>query len=164
MLPAVSGGVQPSGLPAARQFDYPKFVSDGPTEMERTLRVRTVQGFFRKAVLAAYQGRCCVTGNPVPELLIASHILPWSQFPEHRVNPSNGLCLSAHFDKAFDRGLIAFDEDLKLILSGYLKSYLPNDALDREFAPVEGAQMRMPEKFRPNEDFLQEHRENIFRV
>ena len=164
LLPDVPRPVPTSGLPATRRFEFPESVPDGPTETERTLRVRTAQVFFRKAVLAAYQGRCCVTGNPVPELLIASHILPWSQFPEHRVNPSNGLCLSAHFDKAFDQGLIAFDEDSKLVLSGYLKAYLPNDALVREFVTMEGTQLRMPEKFRPNVDFLQEHRQDIFRA
>jgi putative restriction endonuclease len=51
------------------------------TERTTILQVRTIQWFFRKAILAAYQNRCCVTGNPMPELLIASHILPWSQFP-----------------------------------------------------------------------------------
>ena len=164
LLPTVPQLAQPSGLPVRRGFEFPESVPDGPTETTRTLRVRTVQRFFRKAVLAAYQGRCCLTGNPVPELLIASHILPWSRFPEHRVNPSNGLCLSAHFDRAFDYGLIAFDPELKLVLSGYLKAYLPNDALIREFVPMEGTPLRMPEKFRPNADFLQEHRENIFRA
>lgn len=156
--------VQPSGLPTTRPLAFPESVPDGPTESARTLRVRTVQGFFRKAVLAAYQGRCCVTGNPVPELLIASHILPWSRFPEHRVDPSNGLCLSAHFDKSFDNGLITFDEDLKLVLSGYLKAYLPDDALIREFVTMEGTRLRLPEKFHPNADFLQEHRVSIFRA
>ena len=65
----------------AQGFRIPEGIPTGPTESTRTLQVRTVQGFFRKAVVAAYQCKCCVTGNPVPELLIASHILPWSQFP-----------------------------------------------------------------------------------
>src|SRR5438034_5029431 len=65
---------------------------EGPTEAAANVRVRIMQGFFRKVVLAAYESRCCVTGNPVRELLIASHILPWSQFPKERVNPRTGLC------------------------------------------------------------------------
>lgn len=162
LLPTVPSAVLPPSLPAPRRFEFPESVPDGLTETTRTLRVRTVQGFFRKAVLAAYRGRCCLTGNPVPELLIASHILPWSQFPEHRVNPSNGLCLAAHLDRAFDCGLIGFDHDLNLILSGHLKAYLPDDALLREFVPLEGTQLRMPEKFHPNVNFLMKHRESIF--
>ncbi len=156
--------VKPNALPTPRRIQFPDSVPDGPNDSMRTLRVRTVQGFFRKAVLAAYQCRCCITGNPVPEMLIASHILPWSEFPENRIDPSNGLCLAAHFDKAFDQGLITFDDDMRLVISAELRGYLPNDALVREFIPMEKAELRMPEKFRPNEDFMRHHREKIFRV
>jgi putative restriction endonuclease len=155
--------VQPSDLQPAQGLRIPEDLPTGQPESTRTMRVRTVQGFFRKAVLAAYQGKCCITGNPVPELLIASHILPWSQFPEQRINPSNGLCLAAHFDRAFDQGLVSFDEDLRLVLSGELKAYLPNEALAREFFPMSGRHLRMPEKFLPNIQFLAHHRVHIFR-
>ena len=162
LLPSTPREDHPSDTSTMQHFEFPLSIPDGPTESSRILKVRTVQGFFRKAVLAAYGGRCCVTGNPVPELLIASHILPWSRFPEHRVNPSNGLCLSAHFDKAFDHGLISFDSSLGLMLSDHLKTYLPNDALAREFIALEGIRLRPPEKFSPNMDFIKIHRENIF--
>ena len=164
LMPIPEGQVKPSGLPIARPIQFPDSLPDGPTESIRAVRVRTVQGFFRKAVLAAYQCRCCITGNPVPELLIASHILPWSEFPENRIDPSNGLCLAAHFDKAFDQGLISFDEDMRLLISTELRRHLPNDALIREFIPMENAELRMPEKFRPNLDFMRHHRERIFRA
>ena len=134
-----------------------------PTEATATVRVRTAQSFFRKVVLAAYQWRCCVTGNPVPELLIASHILPWSEFPKERVNPSNGLCLAANFDRAFDQGLIAFGEDTKLVLSSELRAHLPDKAIEREFLSMEGAPLRMPERFPPVGEFLEYHRRKIFR-
>lgn len=134
-----------------------------PTETTASVRVRTMQTFFRKVVLAAYGSRCCVTGNPVPELLIASHILPWSEFPEERLNPHNGLCLAAHFDRAFDQGLITFGETMKLILSSELRAYIPEKAIEREFISMEGARLRTPERFPPNEEFLHYHRRNIFR-
>jgi hypothetical protein len=57
---------------------------DIPTETAAMVKVRTMQSFFRKAVLAAYDCRCCITGNPVEDLLVASHILPWSDFPYRR--------------------------------------------------------------------------------
>jgi HNH endonuclease len=135
---------------------------DRPTETTANVHVRTAQSFFRRVVLAAYDWRCCVTGNSVPELLISSHILPWSEFPKERLNPSNGLCLAAHFDRAFDMGLVAFGEDAKLRLSSELRDYLPNAAIEREFLPMEGAPLRMPERFRPDEAFLQYHRQKIF--
>jgi putative restriction endonuclease len=133
-----------------------------PTETSVTVQIRTMQSFFRRAVLSAYQGRCCVTGNPVPELLVASHILPWRDFPDERINPKNGLCLVAHLDKAFDKGLITFGTDLKLKLSTGLLAYLPNEALERQFLALDGAPIRMPSRFAPEEGFLTYHRENLF--
>ncbi|HEX5412052.1 MAG TPA: HNH endonuclease [Terriglobia bacterium] len=144
------------------QYELPRKPHSGPTEREATLRVRAGQTFFRKAVLAAYGARCCVTGNPIPELLTASHILPWAKFPDHRTNPQNGLCLAAHFDRAFDNGLITVDERHRLKLSPQLRCWLPDAALEREFLPMELSPLRMPERFPPDESFLEFHRTNIF--
>lgn len=157
-----------SAQPAqARKLDLalPVFIPSPthPTDTIATVRVRTMQTFFRKVVLAAYECRCCVTGNPVPELLIASHILPWSQFPEQRLNPQNGLCLAAHFDRAFDQGLITFGNNMELLLSSELRAYLPEKTLEREFLSVEGAPLRAPERFQPDKGFLDFHRRKIFR-
>jgi putative restriction endonuclease len=88
-----------------------------PTESLATVQIRTMQSFFRRSVLSAYKARCCITGNPVPELLVASHILPWRDFPDERINPKNGLCLAAHLDRAFDKGLVTIGPDLRLKLS-----------------------------------------------
>ncbi len=138
--------------------------SGRPTEIESLVRVRTMQGFFRKLVLAAHHSRCCVTGNPVEDLLVASHILPWSTFPEQRLNPKNGLCLVAHFDKAFDCGLITFDDRLRSKLSPVLRRYLPNKALESEFLPRDGQAVICPDRFPPDPDFVAYHRRNVFRT
>lgn len=134
----------------------------GPTEGIRTQKIRLAQGFFRRTVLAAYLGRCCISDIPIPELLIASHILPWAFFPEQRTNPCNGLCLSKLHDAAFDQGLITFDEDYRLVLSQRLKNHLPNESLQLNFSSYEGKPLRMPEKFFPNIKFLSHHQEHIF--
>ncbi len=135
---------------------------EGPTESERKVKVRLAQSFFRRMVLTVYQGQCCISGNPIPELLVASHILPWSNYPQHRVNPRNGLCLSRIHDGAFDQGLIAFDDDYRLILSRRLKDHLTHQAIHDNFACYEGKSLKMPEKFFPDRDFLAEHRGSIF--
>jgi putative restriction endonuclease len=135
---------------------------DVPTEITAIMKVRTMQSFFRKMVLAAYNSKCCITGNPVEDLLVASHILPWSAFPQHRLNPKNGLCLAAHFDRAFDRCLIAFDSKMRLILSPVLKRYLPNPAIDSEFVRREGQQLTCPDRFLPDAEFLAYHRDRLF--
>ena len=137
--------------------------SDSATEVERVVMVRTMQRVFRKVVLAAYNSTCCITGNPVPALLIASHILPWSGFPEERLNPRNGLCLAAHFDRAFDSGLITFDEQMRLLLSPALRINLPNEALESEFVRREGQPFVRPDRFTPEPRFIAHHRAVIFR-
>ncbi|MEZ4599591.1 MAG: HNH endonuclease [Syntrophotaleaceae bacterium] len=142
---------------------FPSIAPEGPTEVISSVKARLGQSFFRKSVLASYNKRCCLTGNPIPELLVASHILPWGKFPEHRLNPRNGLCLAQTQDAAFDRGLVTFDEDYRLVISPYLREYLPNEALVRNFLDYEGKRIEMPEKFLPYEGFLREHREGVFR-
>jgi putative restriction endonuclease len=133
------------------------------TEVAKIVKIRTMQSFFRKVVLAAYGSRCCITGNPVGDLLVASHILPWVDFPAERLNPRNGLCLAAHFDRAFDRGLISFDDQTRLTLSPVLKRYCPNDAIESEFRRREGQPLVCPERFSPDPDFFAYHRRRIFR-
>jgi putative restriction endonuclease len=133
------------------------------TEAHALVKVRRGQQFFRQSVLRAYDVRCCITGINVPELLVASHIRPWRDFPEERLDPSNGLCLSSLHDRAFDAGLIALDEERKLLVSPRLHSYFPSLALEQNFAPFEGVKIRMPVKLaEPSQVFLSYHRQTIF--
>jgi hypothetical protein len=160
-LAAQLGLPGPEPLPP-REVKPPARPFQGPTETERTVRVRLGQSFFRQAVLASYGLRCCVTGTPVPELLVASHILPWAAHPEHRVNPRNGLCLARTHDAAFDAGLITLDEEWRLVLSRRLRDHLPNEAVERQFVAYEGRAIALPEKFRPDGAFVARHRETVF--
>jgi hypothetical protein len=146
-------------LPAAK---LPRNAPSGPTETVVSAKARLGQRFFRQSVLASYNSRCCITGNPVPELLVASHILPWGSHPEQRLNPRNGLCLAQTQDAAFDRGLITFDEDFRLVVGPRLKAYLPDEALERSFLVYEGKPLQMPEKFLPEGEFMRRHREEAF--
>ena len=143
-------------------FKAPSAIPTGPTEKILSTKVRVGQRFFRQSILASYNARCCITGNPVPELLVASHILPWGSHPEHRLNPRNGLCLAQTQDAAFDRGLITFDEDFRLVVGPRLKDFLPNEALERNFLVYEGKSMQMPDKFLPDGEFMRMHREEVF--
>ncbi len=138
-------------------------IPTGPTDVERTIHQRRGQSFFRQAVLAAYGMKCCVTGTPIPQMLVASHILPWSGFPEERLNPRNGICLSAIHDAAFDRGLMTLDENYRIILSDTIrKSANTVQLLQIAFLSYEGKVIAMPDRFLPDQNFLQVHRESIF--
>jgi predicted restriction endonuclease len=162
-LPEGCSPVPEKKLTKKRAIVMPSLPHEGPTEGERIVRVRYAQSFFRQTVLASYGVRCCITGNPIPELLVASHILPWSKYLEHRINSRNGLCLSRTHDAAFDNGLITFDHNFRLVLSKYLEGFLPNETLDKNFVGYASKQIRLPDKFLPDVNFLRQHREEIFR-
>jgi putative restriction endonuclease len=138
-------------------------VPAGPTESQATVKVRRGQQFFRQSVLTAYGVHCCICGINVPRLLVASHIKPWGQFPNERLNPQNGLCLSTLHDAAFDAGLITLDEKLIVVLSKKLRSFFPQPTLEQNFVPFEGTQIRLPQKLAtPDVSFIRFHREEIF--
>lgn len=62
-------------------------------EKQRLVNTRVNQCIFRTIILATYNNKCCITGIAQPELLIASHIMPWSKDEKNRMNPMNGLKL-----------------------------------------------------------------------
>ena len=136
----------------------------GATETTANVKLRRGQEYFRDAVLNNFGGRCGVTQLAVRELLIASHILPWGTHIQHRLNVRNGLCLSRLHDAAFDRGLIAFDDDLRLLLSPQLKAELPQRAVAESFGAHAGTSLNLPTDATPPElGFLAQHRSKIFR-
>lgn len=89
-------------------------------------------------------------------------ILPWGNYSEHRLNPRNGLCLAQTQDAAFDKGLITFDEDFRLVLGSYIKEYFTNKALELNFFVYEGKTIQMPDKFLPDAGFMKQHRDVVF--
>ena len=132
---------------------------NGPTETFGNVKLRRGQEYFRDAVLNNFGGRCGVSQLGVRELLVASHILPWGKHTEHRLNVRNGLCLSRIHDAAFDRGLIAFDDNLRLLLSPQLKHELPQRAVAENFGAYAGMPLTLPDDSVPPETaFLAEHR------
>lgn len=133
------------------------------TNRDYVVKTRVNQQFFRDSVLSSYQHKCCMTGLDIPELLIASHIKPWniSDPKTERTNPSNGLCLNALHDRAFDRGLITVMPDMTIRASSKLKGKFDEGTVwlmqsDRQA-------IRKPDRFLPQKDFLQYHNDMIFK-
>jgi len=122
---------------------------------------RIKQHFFRRAVLSSYRGRCCMSGLSEHRLLIASHIVPWSKDKTNRLNPSNGLCLSAIHDRAFDKGLITLTDDFRIVLSEELRKRDDN-FVTQVLLPLNGHQIEMPERFAPDLALLARHRSEVF--
>ena len=133
-------------------------------ERKTVVMVRVNQSFFRKSVLAAYDFKCCITGLGIPELLNASHIIPWSKDEINRVNPRNGLCLNAIHDRAFDRGLLTITPEFKIKISKLIKRSNVDSAVQDFLLRFDGSEIRLPTRFLPDTNFLKYHNQSVFRT
>ncbi len=127
------------------------------TESERKYLVscRLCQGKYRQKLLDFWNGKCAVTSVTEEQMLIASHIKPWRLANnEEKISPANGLPLIPQLDRAFDKGLITFDDvDGKIIISPYFTEYEQTGIFgDMRLRDV-------PYQIRP---FLVFHRENLY--
>ena len=133
----------------------------GPSERVVTVKQRLHQSFFRDAVLSSYNARCCVTGLPIVEGLVAGHIIPWSVDESRRADPTNGVCLSATFDRLFDGGLVTIDDNLTLRVSKRVRD-VTDRAVVEQVAARHGQKIIPPARFYPDPECLRWHRENVF--
>jgi hypothetical protein len=131
----------------------------GLTETERAYMrtARIGQGDFRDQLLKRYGARCPVTGIENTELLIASHIKPWRACSNaERLDPENGILLSALADKLFDRGLLSFSDDGGSILSPLLST--------ADQLVVSKMLQRKPALTERNREYLDYHRRAVFQA
>ena len=142
-------------------FDITK---EGEDKISLT-KQRKGQDYFRRMILANYGGRCALTGIDIPQLLLASHIIPWAEkaHKQDRLNPCNGICLSALYDKAFDQGLITISpDDYSVVLSSVLRENETKEYYDKHFGCIKGQKLTLPTEYLPSREFLAYHREKVF--
>jgi putative restriction endonuclease len=135
-------------------------IPEGKTRLA-TVEVRVNQARFRKAILASYNNTCCISGLQHEKLVIASHIVPWSQDKQNRLNPQNGLCLSALHDKAYDQGLITVMPDYTVRVSQALKNNSDHPFTNAALLDFDKRLIHMPERFCPAPRFLKSHAERF---
>lgn len=141
----------------------PLIAPTGPSEKIVTVKQRLHQAFFRDAVISSYNNRCCVTGLPLVECLVAGHIIPWSVDERRRADPTNGVCMSATFDRLFDGGLVTIEDDFTLSVSGRVRGLKDQSAADL-VAAHHGQKIIPPTRFYPDPACLRWHRENRFQA
>jgi predicted restriction endonuclease len=124
---------------------------------EATIQMRLRQSFFRRSVLSSYRGRCCMSGITDERLLTASHIVPWSLDTTNRLNPRNGLCLSALHDRAFDRFLITVLTDGTIRVSRSIQSPTSSRIMQTALLDLDGKRIEWPERFLPDPLLLSWH-------
>lgn len=153
------------GLPI---FDIAEPVYNGPDKRRKKtyaeISDKQARRFFRKSVIAAYEGRCCISGMTIPQMLIASHIKPYavSDVQTERANPANGLLLNAFYDRAFDQGLMTVLPDLTILISDQVKGVYTDERTREWLYAIEGTRIKRPARFAPNRDLLAYHNEYVF--
>lgn len=91
------------------------------TQKQRLINARLGQGEFRKDVVAI-EKECRITKISDLAFLVASHIKPWSKSnDDEKLDGNNGLLLSPHVDKLFDKGFISFTEEGKVLIKDEAK-------------------------------------------
>lgn len=128
----------------------------------RAVKTRVNQSVFRQMVLSNYNNKCAITGIDIPELLLASHIMPWSKNEEHRLNPENGICFSALYDKAFDKGIIGINTNHEIIFSDIIKNKRGTEFYSKYFTQIENQKIIIAQKYLPRKEFLEYHLDTIF--
>ncbi len=127
IVPTFISGWDPSALKARVTFGMPdrEEMMETPDAQERRYALRVVkrrlhQDSFREAVIAAYRGRCALSGLREHRLLDAAHII--SDKDELLGQPivTNGLPLSKIHHAAFDEHLIGIDPDYRVHVSEHL--------------------------------------------
>ncbi|MED4402396.1 HNH endonuclease signature motif containing protein [Metabacillus fastidiosus] len=123
------------------------------TEKERLIKARIGQGKFKK-LLIERECKCALCGVTDPRVLIASHIKPWSASTnEERLDVNNGLLLCPNHDALFDKQLISFDVQGKIVISQTL------DEAARIFMNVnEGLRVELTEK---QLGYMEYHHQNL---
>ena len=143
--------------------EVPKALLEGKTkaqgkEVIREVKTRVNQRVFRDMILTLYRSRCCLTGLEVAEVNRASHIVGWAEEESLRLDPRNGLCLSATYDAAFDRHLITLDKEYRVVLSKDLKDQYSSKSFQEHFLRKEGEKIALPKSYLPKQEYLERHR------
>jgi len=133
-------------------------------DIKRMIKTRVNQGLFRKVIIGNYFHTCAVCGVNIPDLLVASHILKWSNNKEERLNPENGICLCNLHDKAFEMGYLGIMPNYKIIISNEVDIISDKTTQDALFKRHHNHEIILPDKYYPNKNFLDLHFQQSFKI
>lgn len=136
----------------SKNFHLPKM----NTEFNQIVKGRIGQNILREIILDNYSNQCAMCKVDINELLICSHIVPWSIDHKNRLNPKNAICLCSWHDSLFDKGFISMKDDYKIITSSRIPDYLKLN--------LTTTYLRLPKENKPEIAFIRYHRANIFNI
>lgn len=134
---------------------------DIETVKEAIVKIRINQSKFRRDLLKSSKNSCIFTNINKPDfLLIAGHIRPWGKSTnKQRLDINNGILLTPTFDQLFDKFLISFDEDGKVMYSDKIDGNVWED-LFPTFAEIQHVNIEIN---KDNKEYLKYHR-NKFKI
>lgn len=132
------------------------FIPPNITERQGLVTSRVGQGAYRKRIIHRWEYKCAVTNFDRLDVLIASHIVPWADSTDiERLDVDNGLLLSPTYDALFDRHLVGFENNGKIILSDAIEpdAYLRIGVTGKE---------KIVNLSQYNHSYLERHRNHLF--
>ncbi len=88
------------------------------TEVIAEIKARKGQELYRSKLMALWNGKCALTAVDIPELLVGSHAKAWEYSSDReRLDEYNGFLFEARIDKLFDKYLISFDDNGRILIS-----------------------------------------------
>lgn len=138
--------------PALPRLELPLIERAGE-EREQIVRRRVNQYFFRDLILTGYGEACAVCRLPIPGLLIASHIVPWSVDEKVRMNPQNGLCLCGTHDRAFEQGILRIERSYVISIHVPDRHRRAPSVVEWLFR-YEGESIQLPHRWIPDPELL----------
>lgn len=119
-----------------QQFN-PASEKDSREKILASIVQRRGQAAFRKMLLAAYSGKCAITGCPVQETLEAAHIVPYRGSETNVLD--NGILLRADIHTLWDLGLIAINEEEWTVI-------VAPELIEGEYGEYHGVRFTAPAK------------------
>lgn len=139
---------------AKEQIEHKNFnYNEKDTERYSNIKLRVYQNVIRARVLENYNYECAFCNINKPDLLVCSHIKPWAEDTQNRLNPQNVICLCPLHDKLLDKGYFSLDAQYNIVFSEKA------DLLIKEL--FRNLSFKTPTKEPPNLEFLEYHRKTI---
>ena len=116
-------------------------------------RQRQGQNRVRALTLHNYNTHCALCDVNVPDLLVASHIVRWSDEPSVRGDLSNVICLCRFHDPLFELGYLALSDDYQVLTKNTTDSCMIEQVLKAAHT------FSQPQAFTPAVEYLRKHRQ-----
>lgn len=133
------------------------FIND---EAKGTPTKAAVNKFFSDKVKFNYHYKSALVANDDDDELRVTRIVPWEDNKDIRLDPRNGICLTELFSNAFTQGYFTFDNQGHIILSDIASD---DSETNKTLNKYKNRKIHMNREYSPNKNYLQYHREHVFK-